>query len=234
MLHSASYSRRTHIAARLARKVYRWRFRLLQADRYNRHDRARVHGLSLVVLPGVFHPEFFFATDFFLTCLDRYLLAGRQQALDVGCGSGALAVALGRRGATVTAVDINPQAVRCTQANIVAHGLEERITVLEGDLFAPVAGRYYDLIVFNPPFYARRARDIADRAWAGGHDNQTLFRFLAEAPKHLGPGGEMLVMGSTEAPYTVMLAHAAGYNVRLIGRRELISECLFLFALRPT
>jgi release factor glutamine methyltransferase len=151
----------------------------------------------------------------------------------MGTGSGALAVYLARRGAEVTAIDINPMAVRCARANASLHGLEGRMRVLEGDLFAPIAGQRFDLILFNPPFYERPARGMADRAWTGGVGNETLWRFLRAAPCHLRPGGEVLVAGSTEAPYTRRLRHAVGYRVRLIGRRELVGEQLFLFALRP-
>lgn len=230
----SAYARRTGLLARLARRIFRWRFRLLHARRYNRFDLARVHGLPLLVLPEVFHPEFFFATDFFLAALERRTIDPGMRALDIGTGSGALAVALGRRGAQVTAIDINPQAVRCARANLLLHGLERQMEVREGDLFAPVSGERFDLIVFNPPFYARQARDLADRAWAGGSDNETLCRFLADASCHLRMGGELLVAGSTEAPYTPSLARAPGYRVRLVAQRELIGERLFLFALRPS
>ncbi len=52
----------------------------------------------------------------------------------------------------VVAVDINPAAVRCAQINALLNQLEQRIEVRRGDLFAPVAGERFDLVLFNPPF----------------------------------------------------------------------------------
>jgi release factor glutamine methyltransferase len=227
------FARRTGVAARVARRAYAWRFRLLHTRRHGRVDLARVRALRLLVLPDVFHPEFFFATDFFLHYLDKRAIPPGLQALDMGTGSGALAVALARRGANVTAVDVNPRAVHCARANALLHGVADSMDVLEGDLFSPVAGRQFDLIVFNPPFYDRPARDMADQAWTAGAGCDTLWRFLSEAPRYLRPGGELLVTGSTEAPYTAALPHVAGYRVRLVAQRELVSERLFLFSLRP-
>jgi len=221
----------------LARRGWGWRYRLLHARRHGRLDLARVSGMALLVPPGVFHPEFFFATRFFVRYLARravtpMMRGTRLRVLDVGTGSGALALFLARRGAEIVAIDINPEAVCAARCNAVLHGVGEWVRVLEGDLFAGLGGEQFDLILFNPPFYERPARDMADRAWTGGPGNVTLRRFLTEAPAHLAPGGELLVCGSTEAPYTTWLARAPGYRVRLVARCERISEQLFLFALR--
>ena len=182
---------------------------------------------------GVFHPEFFFATAFFLRQIERLPLQEGTRALDMGTGSGAIAVVLAERGAAVTAVDLNPAAVRCARINAMIHDLEGRMQVLEGDLFEPLGRARFDLIAFNPPFYDRPARDMADRAWAGGAGHQTLRRFLGLAPAHLLPGGRILIGASTEAPYTAWLRHAPGYHVHLIGQQELVGERLFLFSLQP-
>ncbi len=221
------------MAARIARRWFRLRFRLLHARRYGRLDPARVGGLSLVVVPGVFHPEFFFATALFMRTLARRPIGADTRALDMGTGSGALAVALGLRGARVTAVDINPLAVRCARANVTIHGLEELVTVREGDLFGPAGDERYDLITFNPPFYPRTPRDMADRAWAAGEDSILLWRFLDEARVRLKPGGEVLIGGSTEAPYTASLPRLPEWRLRIVGQQEIVGERLFIFAMRP-
>lgn len=227
------WARRSGLWARVARRAFRARFAMLHARRHGRLDLARIGELRLVVLPSVFHPEFFFATAFFLRQIERLQLPDGARALDMGTGSGAIAVVLAKRGAIVTAVDLNPAAARCAQINAMIHDVEGRMQVLEGDLFEPLAGARFELIAFNPPFYDRPARDMTDRAWAGGTDQQTLRRFLALAPSHLLPGGRILIGASTEAPYTAWLRHAPGYHVRLIGQQELVGERLFLFSLQP-
>jgi len=230
---SDSFARRTGLPARLARRWFHLRYHLLHARRRRRRDLAHIGGLALLVPPGVFHPEFFFATALFLRVLARRPLAPGSQVLDMGTGSGALAIALAKRGALVTAIDINPLAVLCAADNAAAHGLIDQVTTLEGDLFVPVAGRRFDLLTFNPPFFDRAPRDMADRAWAAGEGSAVLWRFLAEARDHLKPGGEVLLGASTEAPFTSKLATASGWRVMILGKRELVSERLYVFSLRP-
>jgi 16S rRNA G1207 methylase RsmC len=96
-----------------------------------------------------------------------------------------------------------------------------------------VADDHYDLITFNPPFYPRAPRDMADRAWAVGQGSMLLWRFLDEARIRLKPGGEVLVGGSTEAPYTASLMRMPGWCVRIVGQREIVGERLFVIAMRP-
>jgi methylase of polypeptide subunit release factors len=106
------------------------------------------------------------------------------------------------------------------------------MTVVESDLFVAIENRQFDLITFNPPFYDRAPRDMADRAWATGAGSDTVWRFCDEAHRHLRPGGTLLIMGSTDAPYTAGLRHVPGYHTRLAASWELVSERLFLFSLQ--
>jgi release factor glutamine methyltransferase len=123
------------------------------------------------------------------------------RVLDVCAGSGALAVAAALAGAReVTAVDISWRAVLTIRLNARRNGV--RVEALGGDLFAPVRGRRFDVIVSNPPYLpSRRARLPARgpaRAWEGGPDGRALLdRICAQAPRHLEPGGCLLVVQSS-------------------------------------
>jgi ribosomal protein L3 glutamine methyltransferase len=77
-----------------------------------------------------------------------------ERVLDLCTGSGCLAVLAAQRfpNAAVDAVDISADALAVAARNVAAHGLEERIKLHEGDLFGPVSGARYDLIVSNPPY----------------------------------------------------------------------------------
>ncbi len=97
--------------------------------------------------------------------LDADLLAGADAApiedpsavarvLELCTGSGALAVLAAMRfpNASVDAVDISPDALAVAARNVAAHGLDGRITLRQGDLFGPIGGERYDLIIANPPY----------------------------------------------------------------------------------
>lgn len=130
--------------------------------------------------------------------------AAVTDALDLCTGSGCLAVllALTFPAAQVDAADLSAAALEVAHRNVTDYGLARRITLVHSDLFAALAGRRYDLIVCNPPYVtdeAMRALPAEYRhepalALAGGADGlDVVRRLLAEAPRHLKPGGIMVV-----------------------------------------
>ena len=127
------------------------------------------------------------------------------RVLDLGTGSGCLAVTLAKRnpGAQVTAVDVSPDAVALAKRNAEAHGVSDRVRVVEGDLFSAVAGQRFDLIVSNPPYVRTEElsglqADVRDHephlALDGGTDGLEIARrLIAAAPSHLTAGGELML-----------------------------------------
>ncbi len=88
-------------------------------------------------------------------CLRLAKAMPEPRILDIGTGSGCLAVAVAKhhKTARVTAVDISPEALRVASANAGKHGVSERIRFVQGDLFGPVsAGERFDFILSNPPY----------------------------------------------------------------------------------
>ncbi len=121
--------------------------------------------------------------------------------LDLCTGSGVLAiVAAIRCGVQMTAVDISRRAVAATWLNARLNRADVR--PLRGDLYAPVSGRRFDLIVSNPPYLPTPEGEIPERglarAWEGGHDGRAFIdRICAGAAAHLNPGGVMLLVHSS-------------------------------------
>jgi release factor glutamine methyltransferase len=122
------------------------------------------------------------------------------RVLDVGTGSGALALAAVRHGASrVTAVDVSLRAVLTARLNARLSRLP--IEVLRGSLLDPVRGRRFELILANPPYVpapqARLPRRGAARAWDAGHDGRVVLdRICRGAPALLAPGGVLLLVHS--------------------------------------
>lgn len=141
-----------------------------------------------------------------MECLRLAKAMEHPRVLDIGTGSGNLAVAIARQqaNAEVTAVDLSPEALALARRNAEKLGVAERIRFLHGDLFAPVpAVERFDFIVSNPPYIASDdmaslpvgVRDyephLALNGGPGGYS--VLDRLLAEAPNHLEPGGYLIV-----------------------------------------
>lgn len=152
-------------------------------------------------------------------------------ALDLGTGSGALAVtlALGRPGARVTAVDLSSEALEVARANAAALGAA--VEFLEGDLFAPLpAGAAFDVVASNPPYVPtgelaglqREVRREPRLALDGGPDGLVVLRRIVEAaPGRLRPGGVLLLeMHETHLEALPALCRAAGFAA-VEARRDL-------------
>jgi SAM-dependent methyltransferase len=116
-------------------------------------------------------------------------LAGRT-AFDVGTGTGVLAILAARRGARVTATDLDARAVACARENAARLGVADRVEVVQADLFP--AGRA-DLVLCNPPWLPERPATALDRAVydPGG---AFLSGFVGGLCDHLAPGGEGLLV----------------------------------------
>jgi release factor glutamine methyltransferase len=152
-------------------------------------------------------------------------------ALDLCTGSGALALALalGRPGARVTAVELSPQALEVARANAAALGAA--VTLLQGDLYAPLPpGARFDVVVSNPPYVPTGELDRLPRevrreprlALDGGPDGlAVLRRVVAGAPAVLAPGGTLaLEMHESHQAALPALCLGAGFALAE-ARRDL-------------
>lgn len=178
--------------------------------------------MRLLTVPGVFTPV-----------SDSRMLAAQlvermrpgASVLDPFTGSGILAISAARAGAgDVVAIDVSRRAVACARLNARLNGA--RIRALRGDMFDPVRGRRFDLIVANPPYVPavdEAPPSGAARAWDAGPDGRELLdRLCREAAAHLAPGGELLLIHSSVADpgRTRALLGEQGLDVRTLAKHR--------------
>ncbi|MFF1477561.1 HemK2/MTQ2 family protein methyltransferase [Streptomyces sp. NPDC058301] len=178
--------------------------------------------MTLLAPPGVYTPQA--DTALLAEALHDEPVPPGAEVLDVGTGTGALAIAAARRGARVTAVDISWRAVVTARLNARLAGLP--VQVVRGNLLAPVEGRTYDLILSNPPYVPARTdtapRHGAARAWDAGHDGRLhVRRICREAPRLLRPGGVLLLVHSAFSGPDASLRElrGAGLKAAVVARR---------------
>jgi release factor glutamine methyltransferase len=126
----------------------------------------------------------------------------------------------------VTAVDVSWRAVCAARLNAVLAGLSVRTR--RGNLFAPVRGEFFDLILSNPPYVPAPGGDAGPhgvaRSWDAGHDGRlVLDRICREAPALLRPGGVLLIVQSALSDPDRTLGHlrAAGLKAAVTRRRRI-------------
>ncbi|MBI3977924.1 MAG: methyltransferase [Chloroflexi bacterium] len=204
------------------RLLLAWRFRLFDRHRHRRFAVEWIDGVPLVVLPDVFNPKLFRSGEL----LARYLAGPGAEpgasVLDLGTGSGVIAIFAGRWARRVVAVDLNPAAVRCARANVLLAGLESIVEVRHGDLFEPVAGERFDLVVFNPPYFRGRPRDDWDLSW---RSDDIAERFAAGLAGVLTSSGSALVILSTDAdPSILPTIERHGFRAGVVCRHRFVNE----------
>ncbi|NPA97357.1 MAG: class I SAM-dependent methyltransferase [Crenarchaeota archaeon] len=142
-------------------------------------DFVRGVTVEFEVAPGLFsYEEIDFGTRLLI---EHAQIPPEGTVLDMGCGYGAIGITLAKLNPRlrVYMVDINRDAVKLARRNARRNRVENRVTVLCGDLYEPVKGMKFDAIYSNPPL-------------AAGMD--TVLRIVEEAPNHLKNGGTLQVV----------------------------------------
>ncbi|MFF7436989.1 50S ribosomal protein L11 methyltransferase [Streptomyces sp. NPDC008122] len=182
------------------------------------------------LLDGVFAPPFSPSTGVAMELLG---LTGpgrepwRGSFLEVGCGTGVIAVSAALAGCDrVTALDISEQAVRNTGMNAARHGVADRVKVLHSDLFDGLAGgERFDVVYWHSNFVlapsAYRYETMHERAYVDpGYRAHR--RFLAEAPSYLTGGGRVLLHFSDRGDLASLhaIAEECGRELRALRGRS--------------
>ena len=209
-------------------------YRLSGTHRYDRLQIVRVLDLAVVVLPSVANPKLLRTGAFFASRLDERLVPAGAEVLDMGTGSGVCALFAARHARRVVAVDVNPGAVRCAAVNALLNQFDTRIELRQGDLFAPVNGERFDLVLFNPPFLVGTPKDARDAAWRSSDVPQ---RFAAGLAAHLKPRGSALVLLSSfgdACPRYEAELRARGFRLEVVARRRYVNETVTLVRATPS
>jgi len=158
--------------------------------------------------------------------------------LDLGCGAGTAALMLAQGAAQVVGSDINPRAIELAKLNQALNDLDN-VTFLAGDLFAPVAGQRFDLIVAQPPFVSKPdAEEAVTFLHGGARGDELLLRILGELPARLAAGGRAVFLVDfpryDEVPPAERIRTALGggsFDLLLIASpRKDLGECVAHYA----
>jgi len=170
-------------------------------------------GMDLIVSPAVLipRPETEHVIEAVLDCVKQADVerapspAGPRQIVDVGTGSGAIALALAKEfhQAEITATDISPAALEIARANAARHQLTDRIHFREADLLAGFPANSFDFIVSNPPYVGESEEDQVqlevrkfeprNAVFSGATGLEVIERLIPQAKAVLNPGGWLIM-----------------------------------------
>jgi len=169
---------------------------------------------TLEMREGVFipRPETEVVVETVLGIVNKEPKKGPVRALDLGTGTGAIAVSVAKEiaRATVLATDISREALALAEKNAGANGVSEQVRFLESDLFKTIeAGERFDFVLSNPPYVATGEREALEpevrdfeppeALFAGADGLDVLRKVIAEAPPFLAEGGRLVLeIGETQ------------------------------------
>jgi release factor glutamine methyltransferase len=189
-----------------------------------------VLGRTYEISEHVFNPKYYYTSKFMA---ENISVAPEDVVLDMGTGAGIQALTAAEKASGVTAVDINPEAVRFARKNVRSSGLENVISVLEGDLFTPLGPEQrFSVILFTPPYMDGKPKAGFEHALYDP-DKKLIRRFFTEAGKYLEPGGyiQMLYSSVGGHEHALDIAEQLGWKGRLMAREETFTETFFIYKL---
>lgn len=172
-------------------------------------------------------------TYFFLETLKKENLSGC--GLEIGIGTGIIALSICHFFEEFTGTDINPKAVVLAKKNAQRNSIQNA-KFIESDLFSTVSGTF-DVIIFNPPYVPadEPVKGIEDLSYHGGEDGRHLIdKFLSQFEKYLNPDGKVYLLQSSLSGIdeTSTLLTEMGYTCEIIARKKLFFEELVIFKIQ--
>jgi release factor glutamine methyltransferase len=181
-------------------------------------------GLRLKLHPQVYEP----AEDTFLLAENLAVKEG-DIALDIGTGTGIIALLMARTARSVIGVDINPIAVDLARENAKLNNITN-VEFRLSDLFENVSGKF-DVITFNAPYLPGEPEEPIDLALVGGESGrEVLDRFIGDVPSYLKPGGVVQIVQSsiTGVEETLKKMKKAGLTAKVVAKRHIFFEDIVL------
>jgi release factor glutamine methyltransferase len=180
-------------------------------------------GMDLIVSPAVLipRPETEHVIETVLARVGRTLLSKAFKIVDVGSGSGCIALALAKElpQAEIHATDISPEALEIAEANAARHQMTDRIQFHDTDLLKNLPREYFDFVVSNPPYVGESEEDSVQlevrkfeprgAVFAGPTGIEVIERLIPQAREALKPGGWLVmeISGTIAERVVGLLSH---------------------------
>lgn len=187
-------------------------------------------GITLTVYPSVFHPGLFYSTKFLISYLEKQELKD-QHLLELGAGSGLISLFCAKKGALVTATDINEVALTALRENATRNQCS--LNVISSDLFENVDPAEFDWIIVNPPYYPKQPTTDAQAAWYCGEDFEYFQRFFQQLSDATEKAKIIMVLSEDcDLDQIRSIAGKDNYALSLLEERVIGGELNYIFEIK--
>ena len=188
----------------------------------------RYKDIRLDIPPQVFHPGFFFSTQLLLQYISKLPLH-EKNFLELGCGSGLISIAAAKKGARVTATDINPVAIEFLKKNSSQNKVD--LKIIESNLFKNIPEQQFDIIAINPPYYKKKPVTRQDHAWFCGENGEYFSALFDTIDNYVHNDTEILMVLFEGCDMEMITGFAArnGFVLNCVYSKKNMLEKNFIF-----
>lgn len=185
--------------------------------------------LTLEIPAGVFHPALFLSTKVLIRFLDKQIIEGKK-IWELGAGSGLIAMLCAKRGAIVTATDINAQALIGITENCKKNQLLS-LQIIHSDLFQSIEKQTFDIIMVNPPYYPKKPQNDAEQAFYCGENFEYFHRFFEGIGNYTAKDSKVYMILSDDCAIEEIkqIASQSHYQLQLVWQEKVWGEVNFIF-----
>jgi release factor glutamine methyltransferase len=186
--------------------------------------------ICIKIHPDVFPPQMTFSTKILLDFINEMDFKDKT-FLELGCGSGIIALLAAKKKATVTASDINKTALEYLVTNSEKNNLE--VNTVFSDLFQNLENQTFDYIVINPPYYPKTAKSVKEHAWFCGENFDYFKKLFHQLPNYLSETTHCYMILSQDCAIekikAIALKNAIAFDL-ILEKKELV-ETNYIFRL---
>lgn len=184
--------------------------------------------ICVQVHPDVFPPHLTISTKILLDFI-KPLNIQDFRFLELGCGSGIISLVAAKKGALVTATDINEIALEFLNKNAANNALQ--INILKSDLFTNLKNQTFDCIIINPPYYPKNAKNIKEQAWFCGENFEYFENLFVQLPNFMEENTSCYMILSEDCDIENIheIGHKNKLNFHLVLQKKSSFERNYIF-----
>ena len=186
--------------------------------------------ICVKVHPDVFPPQLTLSTKILLDFIREKELYSKT-LLELGCGSGIISLLASKKGAKVTAIDINKTALEFLAIN--ANNNQLKINILASNLFENLVNKSFDIIIINPPYYPKKSKSIKEQAWFCGENFEYFETLFFQLPKYISSKNEIYMILSEDCELEKIKAIALKNEIafEIMVEKKVFAEKNYIFQL---